>query len=71
MYKLNYSIWQGEHTNTTRNTDELGHGGVATGTLRGTVLDKGGSPGVLAAILVDDLESVLKELDKSQSGIPC
>ncbi|KAI6761939.1 hypothetical protein HG531_002492 [Fusarium graminearum] len=38
-----------------------GHGGETTGALRGTVLNESGSPGVLAAVLVDDLESVLKE----------
>jgi hypothetical protein len=51
-----------KRTDTTRNTDESGHGREATRALRGTVLDKCGSPGVLAAVLVDNVEGVLQEL---------
>lgn len=51
-----------KRTDTTRNTDESGHGGEATRALRGTVLDKCGSPCVLAAVLVDNVEGVLQEL---------
>lgn len=48
--------------NAAGNADQLGHGGVAARADGGTVLAKGGGDGVLAAVLVLNLELMLQEL---------
>lgn len=47
----------------TRDTDQLGHCRVATGSDRSAILAEGRSDGVLAAVLVLDIETMLEELE--------